>query len=335
MTLRDTGTWRPADGTVLCLNGQTVREFAFDTPAYDAITVGSGVTFSLTECASIQGYIYCASSRRAVHTVNNSGTFNLYNGRLRGTTSTADGAAVYNNGTFNMYGGTINDNNTTALGGGVYNAGACNLYGGTITNNGTGGGVYNNGTLTVGGTATVTGNSPNVYLASGKVITLNGDLDESARIGITAEKQSGLTDAANIIVVNGGAAQLNRFFPDDDGTCDLSDDGGSNIILHLIRDHTHCACGHKTKYAGDIGSHAEHKDLQFVAWTDKLLKEQYGSETKWKVTDTLPKQAGYYYLTDDVNLGSWPWGPKGRHHPLPERAQNHQQQHVYDGADRF
>ena len=310
VTLRDTGTWRPADGTVLCLNGRTVREFAFNKSDFDAITVDSGVTFSLTECASIQGYIYCASSR-AVHTVNNSGTFNLYNGQLRGTKSNADGAAVYNTGTFNMYGGTItNNSSTTARGGGVYNAGACNLYGGAITNNGAGGGVYNNGTLSVGGTATVTGNSPNVYLASGKVITLNGDLDESARIGITAEKQSGLTDAANIIVVNGGAAQLNRFFPDDDGTCDLSDDGGGNIILHLIRDHTHCACGHKTKYAGDIGSHAEHKDLQFVAWTDKLLKEQYGSETKWKVTDTLPKQAGYYYLTDDVNLGSWPWGPK-------------------------
>lgn len=309
VTLTVSDTWRPADGTVLCLNGRTVREFAFNKPDFDAITVDSGVTFSLTECASIQGYIYCASSR-AVHTVNNSGTFNLYNGRLQDTTSTADGAAVYNNGTFNMYGGTISNNGTSARGGGVYNAGVCNLYGGLITNNGAGGGVYNNGTLSVGGTATVTGNSPNVYLASGKVITLNGDLDESARIGITAEKQSGLTDAANIIVVNGGAAQLNRFFPDDDGTCDLSDDGGSNIILHLIRDHTHCACGHKTKYAGDIGSHAEHKDLQFVAWTDKLLKEQYGSETKWKVTDTLPKQAGYYYLTDDVNLGSWPWGPK-------------------------
>ena len=309
VTLRDTGTWRPADGTVLCLNGQTVREFAFYTSAYDVITVDSGVTFSLTECASIQGDIHCASSA-ATHTVNNSGTFNFYNGRLRDTKSKADGAAVYNTGTFNMYGGTISNNGTSARGGGVYNAGVCNLYGGLITNNGSGGGVYNNGMLTVGGTATVTGNSPNVYLASGKVITLNGDLDESARIGITAEKQSGLTDAANIIVVNGGAAQLNRFFPDDDGTCDLSDDGGSNIILHLIRDHTHCACGHKTKYAGDIGSHAEHKDLQFVAWTDKLLKEQYGSETKWKVTDTLPKQAGYYYLTDDVNLGSWPWGPK-------------------------
>lgn len=310
VTLRDTGTWRPADGTVLCLNGQTVREFAFDTPAYDAITVGSGVTFSLTECASIQGYIYCASSRRAVHTVNNSGTFNLYNGRLRGTTSTADGAAVYNNGTFNMYGGTINDNNTTALGGGVYNAGACNLYGGTITNNGTGGGVYNNGTLTVGGTATVTGNSPNVYLAGGTTITLNSELDESARIGITAEKQSDLTDTADITVVKGGAAALNCFFPDDDGTYDLSYNDEDDVILHLIRDHMHCACAHKAKYAKDIGNHTEHVDREFVAWTDELVKEQYGSDTTRTAATAMPKVAGCYYLTGDVTLGgSYAWTP--------------------------
>ena len=311
VTLRDTGTWHPADGTVLCLNGQTVREFAFDTLAYDAITVGSGVTFSLTECASIQGYIYCASSRRAVHTVNNSGTFNLYNGRLRGTTSTADGAAVYNNGTFNMYGGIISNNGTTARGGGVYNAGTCNLYGGTITNNGAGGGVYNNGTLTVGGTATVTGGSPNVYLAAGKTITLNSALDESARIGITAENQSSLTDtAASIIVVKGGAAALNCFFPDDDGTYDLSFNDDNDVLLHLIRDHTHCACGHKGKYARSIGDHTEHVDREFVAWTDELVKKQYGSGTTYKAADTLPNAAGYYYLTGDVDLGAYPWAPK-------------------------
>ena len=310
VTLRDTGTWRPADGTVLCLNGQTVREFAFDTPAYDAITVGSGVTFSLTECASIQGDIYCASSRRAVHTVNNSGTFNLYNGRLRGTTSTADGAAVYNNGTFNMYGGIISNNGTTARGGGVYNAGTCNLYGGTITNNGAGGGVYNNGTLTVGGTATVTGGSPNVYLAAGKTITLNSALDESARIGITAENQGSLADTAAIIVVKGGAASLVCFFPDDDGTYDLSFNDDDDVLLHLIRDHTHCACGHKGKYARSIGNHTEHVDREFVAWTDELVKEQYGSNTTYKAADTLPKAAGYYYLTSDVDLGAYPWAPK-------------------------
>lgn len=312
VTLRDTGTWRPADGTVLCLNGQTVREFAFDTPAYDAITVGSGVTFSLTECASIQGYIYCASSRRAVHTVNNSGTFNLYNGRLRGTTSTADGAAVYNNGTFNMYGGTISNNGTTARGGGVYNAGVCNLYGGLITDNGSGDGVYNNGTLTVGGTATVKGGSPNVYLAAGTTITLNSELDESARIGITAEKQSSLTDtAASIIVVKGGAAALNCFFPDDDGTYDLSYNDKDDVILHLIRDHTHCACAHKAKYAKDIGNHTEHVDHKFVAWTDELVKEQYGSDTPLTAATALPKVAGCYYLTGDVTPAKAWWAADG------------------------
>lgn len=310
VTLSDSDTWRPADGTVLCLNGRTVREFAFYKPDFDAITVDSGVTFSLTECASIQGYIYCASSR-AVHTVNNSGTFNMYNGRLRGTTSTADGAAVYNNGTFNMYGGTISNNGTSARGGGVYNAGVCSLYGGTITNNGSGGGVYNNGTLTVGGTATVKGGSPNVYLAAGTTITLNSELDESARIGITAEKQSSLTDtAASIIVVKGGAAALNCFFPDDDGTYDLSFNDDDDVLLHRIRDHTHCACGHKGKYARSIGDHTEHMDREFVAWTDELVKEQYGSGTTYKAADTLPKKAGYYYLTSDVDLGAYPWAPK-------------------------
>lgn len=311
VTLYANGTWRPADGTVLCLNSRTIREFAFDKPLFDTITVDSGVTFSLTECASIRGYVYCSTVDQAIHTVNNSGTFNLYNGRLQGTKrSKADGAAVYNTGTFNMYGGTINDNSTSARGGGVYNNGVCNLYGGTITNNGAGGGVYNNGTLSVGGTATVTGNSPNVYLAAGKVITLNGDLDESAHIGITAEKQGGLTDtAASIIVVKGGAAALNCFFPDDDGTYDLSYNNTDDVILHRIRNHTHCACGHKAKYAKDIGNHTEHKDHEFVAWTDEQVKEQYGSDTKLTAANALPKKAGCYYLLGDVRPAN-AWWPK-------------------------
>ena len=310
VSLFDSGTWHPADNTVICLNSHNIREFAFNKPAYDVITVDSGVTFSLTECASIQVDIHCASSA-ATHTVNNSGTFNFYNGRLRDTQSKADGAAVYNNGTFNMYGGTITNNSTTARGGGVYNAGACNLYGGTITNNGTGGGVYNSGTLSVGGSATVTGNSPNIYLADGTAITLNSELDESARIGITAEKQGGLTDtAASIIVVKDGAAALNCFFPDDDGTYDLSYNDEDDVILHLIRDHMHCACAHKAKYAKDIGNHTEHVDREFVAWTDELVKEQYGSNTTRTAATAMPKVAGCYYLTGDVTLGgSYAWTP--------------------------
>ena len=211
-----------------------------------------------------------------------------------------------------MYGGIISNNGTTARGGGVYNAGTCNLYGGTITNNGAGGGVYNNGTLTVGGTATVTGGSPNVYLAAGKTITLNSALDESARIGITAENQSSLTDtAASIIVVKDGAAALNCFFPDDDGTYDLSYNDKDDVILHLIRNHTHCACAHKAKYAKDIGNHTEHVDHEFVAWTDELVKKQYGSDTTLTAATALPKVAGCYYLTGDVTPANAWWAADG------------------------
>lgn len=170
--------------------------------------------------------------------------------------------------------------------------------------------MYNNGTLTVGGTATVTGGSPNVYLADGTTITLNSELDESARIGITAEKQGSLADTAAITVVEGGAASLVCFFPDDDGTHDLSFNDDDDVLLHRIRDHTHCACGHKGKYARSIGDHTEHMDREFVAWTDELVKEQYGSGTTYKAADTLPKAAGYYYLTGDVDLGAYPWAPK-------------------------
>ena len=128
--------------------------------------------------------------------------------------------------------------------------------------------------------------------------------------GITAEKQGSLADTAAITVVEGGAASLVCFFPDDDGTYDLSFNDDDDVLLHLIRDHTHCACGHKGKYAKSIGDHTEHVDREFVAWTDELVKEQYGSGTTYKAADTLPKKAGYYYLTGDVDLGAYPWAPK-------------------------
>ena len=48
VSLFDNGTWHPVDNTVICLNSHHVREFAFNKPAYDVITVDSGVTFSLT-----------------------------------------------------------------------------------------------------------------------------------------------------------------------------------------------------------------------------------------------------------------------------------------------
>ncbi len=110
-------------------------------------------------------------------------------------------------------------------------------------------------------------------------------------------------------MVKGGAAALNCFFPDDDGTYDLSYNNTDDVILHRIRNHTHCACGHKAKYAKDIGNHTEHKDHEFVAWTDEQVKEQYGSDTKLTAANALPKKAGCYYLLGDVRPAN-AWWPK-------------------------
>lgn len=99
--------------------------------------------------------------------------------------------------------------------------------------------------------------------------------------------------------------------PDDDGTYDLSYNDKDDVILHLIRDHTHCACAHKAKYAKDIGNHTEHVDHEFVAWTDKLVKEQYGSDTTLTAATALPKVAGCYYLTGDVTPAKAWWAADG------------------------
>ena len=79
-------TWQPADGTVLCLNGKTISMNA----AKDAISVGKGETFILTDCKEAQGSI--------THRINSEAT--TYAGR---------GMSVA--GTFTMYGGNITGSN--------------------------------------------------------------------------------------------------------------------------------------------------------------------------------------------------------------------------------
>lgn len=83
--------------------------------------------------------------------------------------SSSGGGGVVNFGTFTMKGGTISDNIAyngpagtwyTGIGGGINNRGTLNLEGGIITGNHAydGAGIYNGGTLFVGGTAQIISN---------------------------------------------------------------------------------------------------------------------------------------------------------------------------------
>ena len=125
----------------------------------------------------------------AVHVLDKQCQFFLYDGKITGNTS-GDGGAIYLNqepSWLIMQGGEISGNTATGNGGGVYiyrSGSVCQLYSGKIENNkasGNGGGIYinpsNSGQLKVGNKPivqnnTVSGKANNVYLPSGKTLTI-------------------------------------------------------------------------------------------------------------------------------------------------------------------
>ena len=171
LTQSVSGNWIVPTGEVnLCLNGQTIS---------GSITVGSGATLTLTDCADsggVQGGVLV-----------NGGKFELYSGTITGGVQVGKKGADYQTGSsFTMYGGAITGNKTdSGSGGGVFLVGTTNhidppsftMHGGTISNNtagasdGGGGGVYvgekcsftmDGGTIT-GNTAT-NGNGGGIYI---------------------------------------------------------------------------------------------------------------------------------------------------------------------------
>ena len=134
------------------------------------------------------------------------GTFNMYGGTIKNNTAKNGGAFFSTTGgTINMTGGTISGNTATGNGGGVYiyrSGSVCQLYSGKIENNkasGNGGGIYinpsNSGQLKVGNKPlvqnnTVSGKANNVYLPSGKTMTIEIGMSTGAAIGVTTADTS-------------------------------------------------------------------------------------------------------------------------------------------------
>lgn len=96
--------------------------------------------------------------------IHNEGTLTIRSGKIQSNTSSYSGAGIYNAGTLAVDGGFIQSNTTTKLGAGIYNESgkSVTITGGTIQTNSNsgdhGGGVYNNGILTING-GTISGNS--------------------------------------------------------------------------------------------------------------------------------------------------------------------------------
>ena len=164
----------------------------------------------------------------AVHVLDKQCQFFLYDGKITGNTS-GDGGAIYLNqepSWLIMQGGEISGNTATGNGGGVYiyrTGSVCQLYSGKVENNkasGNGGGIYinpsNSGQLRVGNEPlvqnnTVSGKANNVYLPSGKTLTIEIGMSKGASIGVTTANTSYPVAFSN----NYKKDYANYFFADD------------------------------------------------------------------------------------------------------------------------
>ena len=165
------------------------------------------------------------------------GTFIMYGGTIKGNNSTIyTGGGVYVYGTFTMYGGTIKENKSTDSGGVDANCRTFAMYGGTITGNesvnGLGGGIslnmgsidnkvkaiisggaitnnkaadmgggvhIANGTLTLSGNTTITGNTCGADSHGGGVSTYQATIELASK-DVTIENNK-----------NGSGAQANLY----------------------------------------------------------------------------------------------------------------------------
>ena len=234
----DGGVINMAGGTVTIsgakLTGNTSSQYG------GAVYLYNGVTATMTggEISSNQA----ASEGGAVHVYGTS-TFNLSGGKITGNSS-VDGGAIYLNrepSVLNMSGGVISGNTATGNGGGVYiyrSGSICNLSGGTIENNtaGSGGGIYvnpkNSGQLKLSGAPTVRNNTVsgaanNVYLPSGKTLSISASMEPGASVGVTVGNAS-----YPVAFSNAYEEDYAAYFSSDDANAQVA--YRSDQILYLV-----------------------------------------------------------------------------------------------------
>ena len=206
---------RPESGEYETLIGGVITggkgtSISFDPEA--TFCYGGGVYNDGT--VTVYGGTIAGSSADFGGGVCNNGNFKLLNGRIADNTA-GSGGGVYNESSLMITSGII-DGNSAGSGGGVCSfAGTFTASGGTITGNTAqldGGGVYSYGEFRLSGTPQICGNTGeynhlpnNVYLGTGKMISLIGELTAGAKVGVISEDFP-----ADIAVGSGYAIQ-----PDD------------------------------------------------------------------------------------------------------------------------
>lgn len=260
----------------ICLNGHT-----FDLNG-KAFFLESGAELNIYDCDANQstgkitnGGGHSSGDKKGGAVYVKGSTLNLYGGSLEGNSAVWGGAifidASSGKSTVNMYGGVIQNNTATKGGGGIEVEDAQSYFymsGGSIINNQVekvdasrhkGGGVHFNQTnMTIDGKVNISGNTVagvenNVYLRSGKSITVKL-IEEGSRIGVSASDIEDSTSLETYTITNGyqrlGTSDIKYFFLD--GTHSKSQYALTHNGNELqIQKHTHA-----WKYVAGTGDNA-------------------------------------------------------------------------------
>ena len=255
--------------------------------------------------------------------VGDSGKFYMHGGEISGNNASSNsgssggGVHIGSDSAFTMTGGTISGNSASNNGGGVHisSGSTFTMTGGSITGNNAenGGGVYvssdvgyGNSILTLSGAVQIKdnvcngtkdsngnytgGTTSNVYLCSGKTITIGTNhLSSNASIGVTTQN---LPTNEDIAIATGANLDDKQYFhsdTDENYLFYVTSDGA--ICMTTANAHGHPICGASCQ----DGSSHKNETGQPIGSAEELTAIQNG---------------GYYYLTDDVTLsGRNVWAP--------------------------
>ena len=239
----------------LDLNGYTLSNNYYVPQRTSVITIHNGSTVTIKNSNGSgegRGIITGGDSQNSVMGggIHNYGTLTFQSGEISGNnayiaggagTYTGGGGAIYNESgaTLTIEGGEIYNNRAHQVGG-IYNAGTLHLNGGYIHDNGsnttnnTTDGIHNTSgaTLYISGAPRIVNNSNgNIYLPTGKTITINGLLNgNEGEIGIKMQTPGVFTQD---LTTDAGSTYTNtdgwKYFKSDDGNYDpYFDDSETN-----------------------------------------------------------------------------------------------------------
>ncbi|MCD7762320.1 MAG: Cna B-type domain-containing protein, partial [Lachnospiraceae bacterium] len=200
-------------GSVLVVNGSlTVQDSNDNASAAGQITGGTGTVKSGagSDTSTYGGGIYVSSS----------GSVAMISGTIAGNTATYGGGVYLDGGTFTMTGGTVTENAASAVGGGIH------LGTGTFK-------ISDSPVISDNAAAGASAN--NVYLPSGKTMTLDGNLAAGAVVRVSTEDSvanQGLSVPVTSLETKTDYYQAAKEFIS-------SDTSGNDILIETTEDGTH------------------------------------------------------------------------------------------------